>query len=75
MGARGDRRCLDHALCRVCAMADGIVRPTLIFPALRHWGVLPLATSRSSLTRSVGLTYTHASIFRMPHVNLICAGL
>src|SRR5271157_4391753 len=29
-------------------------------------GVLPSATSRSSVVRSLGLTYRHASMFRMP---------
>ena len=38
-------------------------------------GVLPSATSRSSVVRSLGLTYRHASMFRMPPLNLICRPL
>ena len=38
-------------------------------------GVLPSATSRSSVVRSLGLTYRHASMFRMPPFNLICRPL
>ena len=38
-------------------------------------GVLPSATSRSSVVRSLGLTYRHASMFRMPPFNLILQAL
>ena len=38
-------------------------------------GVLPSPTSRSSVVRSLGLTYRHASMFRMPQLNLICRSL
>jgi hypothetical protein len=34
-------------------------------------GILPSATSRSSVVRSLGLTCRHASMFRMPPLNLI----